>query len=46
LINSVAAPAPPRVLGRRLLPLQIAMGLQGMLLWLPIEKLFMTQIGF
>jgi MFS family permease len=46
LITSVAAPAPPRVLGRRLLPLQIAMGLQGTLLWLPIEKLFMTQIGF
>jgi MFS family permease len=46
LITSVAAAAPPRALGRRLLPLQIAMGLQGMLLWLPIEKLFMTQIGF
>jgi MFS family permease len=46
LITSVTAAAPPRTLGRRLLPLQIAMGLQGMLLWLPIEKLFMTQIGF
>ena len=46
MITSVAAAAPPRTLGRRLLPLQIAMGLQGMLLWLPIEKLFMTQIGF
>ena len=46
LITSVTAAAAPRTLGRRLLPLQIAMGLQGMLLWLPIEKLFMTQIGF
>jgi len=29
-----------------LLPLQIGMALQGLLLWVPIEKLFMTQIGF
>ena len=46
MITSVTAATAPRTLGRRLLPLQIAMGLQGMLLWLPIEKLFMTQIGF
>jgi MFS family permease len=38
--------ATPRTLGRRLLPLQIGMALQGLLLWVPIEKLFMTQIGF
>ncbi|MGH3650843.1 MAG: MFS transporter, partial [Acidimicrobiia bacterium] len=31
---------------RRLLPLQLAMVLQGFLLWVPIEKLFMTEIGF
>src|SRR5215213_9695580 len=38
--------AAPRTLGRRLLPLQIGMALQGLILWVPIEKLFMTQIGF
>jgi MFS family permease len=38
--------AVPRTLAQRLLPLQIAMGLQGFILWVPVEKLFMTQIGF
>ena len=41
-----SAAATPRTLGRRLLPLQIAVALQGLILWVPIEKLFMTQIGF
>jgi MFS family permease len=41
----VAGPG-PRTLARRLLPFQIAIGLQGMILWVPVEKLFMTQIGF
>ena len=42
-----AVPASPqRTLARRLLPLQVAVGLQGMMLWVPVEKLFMTQIGF
>jgi MFS family permease len=41
-----AAPAVPRTLARRLVPLQIAVGLQGIILWVPVEKLFMTQIGF
>jgi MFS family permease len=36
----------PRGLGRRLLPLQIGVALQGLILWVPIEKLFMTEIGF
>jgi len=36
----------PRTLGRRLLPLQIAVGLSGVVFWVPVEKLFMTQIGF
>jgi MFS family permease len=36
----------PRTLARRLLPLQIGVALQGLILWVPIEKLFMTQIGF
>jgi MFS family permease len=30
----------------RLLPLHIAVALQGFMLWVPIEKLFMTEIGF
>src|SRR6476469_10432847 len=38
--------AAPRTLARRLLPLQIGVALQGLLLWVPIEQLFMTQIGF
>ena len=41
-----ALPAAPRTLARRLVPLQIAVGLQGLILWVPVEKLFMTQIGF
>ena len=44
MITSTAAA--PRTLARRLLPLQIGVALQGLLLWVPIEKLFMTQIGF
>ena len=42
----VALPAVPRTLARRLVPLQIAVGLQGLILWVPVEKLFMTEIGF
>jgi MFS family permease len=30
----------------RLLPLYVAVGLQGFMLWVPIEKLFMNEIGF
>jgi MFS family permease len=33
-------------LGRRLLPLQVGIGLQGVMLWVPVEKLFQTGIGF
>jgi MFS family permease len=36
----------PRTLGRRLAPLIVAMGLQGMGLWVPVEKLFLSEIGF
>ena len=44
---SVDAPtSPPRSLTRRLLPLQVAVGLQGVILWVPVEKLFMSEIGF
>jgi len=35
-----------RPLARRLLPLQVGIGLQGVMLWVPVEKLFQTGIGF
>ncbi len=38
--------ASTRAVSRRLLPLHVAVTLQGTLLWLPVEKLFMTDIGF
>jgi MFS family permease len=44
--TALAVAAVPRTLTRRLLPLQVAIGLQGVILWVPVEKLFMTQIGF
>jgi MFS family permease len=31
---------------RRLRPLQVGVALQNVLLWVPVEKMFMTQIGF
>ena len=39
-------PAGPDSLARRLRPLQAGAGLQGFMLWVPVEKLFQTQIGF
>src|SRR6266581_988364 len=36
----------PGGLARRLRPLQVGAGLQGFMLWVPVEKLFQTQIGF
>jgi MFS family permease len=38
--------AVPRTLAGRLVRLQVAVGLSGIGLWVPVEKLFMTQIGF
>ena len=35
-----------RRLRLRLLPLSTAAALQGFMLWVPVEKLFMTEIGF
>ena len=35
-----------RTLAGRLRPLLVAVGLQGFLLWVPVEKLFMSEIGF
>jgi predicted MFS family arabinose efflux permease len=45
-VTAAAVAGTPRTLGRRLLPLQVAVGLSGLSLWVPVEKLFMTQIGF
>jgi len=36
----------PGGLSQRLRPLQIGAALQGFMLWVPVEKLFQTQIGF
>lgn len=33
-------------LSRRLRPLHVAIALQGFALWIPVEKLFMSEIGF
>jgi hypothetical protein len=43
---ALAAEAASRGLVQRLLPLQVAVGLGGLLLWVSVEKLFMTEIGF
>jgi MFS family permease len=40
------SPALAETLRRRLLPLHVAAMLQGIMLWLPVEKLFMMEIGF
>ena len=34
------------MISRRLRPLYLAVALQGSMLWVPVEKLFMSQIGF
>jgi len=41
-------PKDPRgtAVGQRLRPLAVGIWLQGLLLWVPVEKLFMTDIGF
>jgi predicted MFS family arabinose efflux permease len=44
--TQVSARAEPQVLRRRLGPLYLATFLQNLALWVPIEKLFMTTIGF
>lgn len=46
MTSAVAIGGSPRRLGRRLVPLQVAVGLSALGLWVPVEKLFMTQIGF
>jgi MFS family permease len=42
----VGVPSSGRALRRRLMPLYAAAFLQNLALWVPIEKLFMTEIGF
>lgn len=49
--SKTASPAPARTriparLNQRMRPLQLSVFLQGLALWVPVEKLFMTQIGF
>lgn len=44
--TTTAAEPTPSGLRRRLVPLAVAVGLQGIILWVPIEKLFMSEIGF
>ena len=39
------AERPGAALGRRLLPLHVAVALQGFTLWVRVEKPFMTEIG-
>jgi MFS family permease len=39
-------PAPTGDVARRLRPVQVGAALQGLMLWVPVEKLFATQIGF
>jgi MFS family permease len=43
---AIADAVSPRTLGQRLTPLQFGVALQGFLLWVPVEKLFMSEIGF
>jgi hypothetical protein len=40
------AVTPRRTVGRRLLPLQAGIALQNFMLWVAVEKLFMSEIGF
>src|SRR6185437_3805842 len=46
IASPTRAAAPSIAVGRRLRPLLIGIGLQSFLLWLPVEKMFMTEIGF
>lgn len=41
-----ARPSDMPSVARRLRPLAVGIGLQNLLLWVPVEKLFMTEIGF
>jgi len=46
MVETTVKPSVPTSVRRRLLPLQVAVALQGFMLWVPVEKLFMKEIGF
>jgi MFS family permease len=46
MVDATVKPSVNTSLRRRLLPLQVAVALQGFMLWVPVEKLFMNEIGF
>jgi MFS family permease len=46
MVDTTVKPSVKASVRRRLLPLQVAVALQGFMLWVPVEKLFMNEIGF
>jgi predicted MFS family arabinose efflux permease len=46
MVDTTVKPSVNAAVRRRLLPLQLAVALQGFMLWVPVEKLFMNEIGF
>ncbi len=46
MVDTIENPSTTTSVRRRLLPLHVAVALQGFMLWVPIEKLFMDEIGF
>ena len=46
MVHTTVNPSVTAAVRRRLLPLQVAVALQGFMLWVPVEKLFMQEIGF
>jgi len=46
MVDITVKPSVNASVRRRLLPLQVAVALQGFMLWVPVEKLFMNEIGF
>ena len=46
MVDTTVHPSVNASVRRRLLPLHIAVALQGFMLWVPVEKLFMNEIGF
>jgi MFS family permease len=46
MVETTVHPSTTASIRRRLLPLHVAVALQGFMLWVPVEKLFMNEIGF
>lgn len=44
--DQIRTPDQVPAVARRLRPLAVGIGLQNLLFWVPVEKLFMTEIGF